>query len=275
MFTDEQYMPAWKKERVLADWQRFIRGGFRYHHFSPDLYQQLSLHCSFIAHTDRRRFWEHYFNSAAAALAVFMNQFGGTKVAAETRWVDWRSGTAADLKEAMCNQAEAIFPTFERLLTTYALERYEAEKWADAQERLAQLPAQRRDAQAMSHLGLLIELVFPFEVYLNHLRVDDELRDRLDFEAAPVIEAPWEPVPPFDAAEWELKARAGETTAVQHLSLFDEGEARSAATFGLTTEATPLAERIAALSAENEAAQRSAAPLVIENERAMPLENSP
>jgi len=125
MFVDEQYMSAREKQFVLDDWKRFITGGFREVDFTEALYRHLTLHCSFIAHTNRRHFYEIYFDDKTAALAGFINQFGGSKQAAETHWIDWRTGNTSDLKLAMCEEATALYPHFERVLTEYAQERYE------------------------------------------------------------------------------------------------------------------------------------------------------
>ena len=260
MFSNEQYMPAWKKEQILSDWQRFIRGGFRFRHFSPELYEHLTLNCSFQAHSSRRRFWEDYFDSKADALAVFMNQFGGSKVTAETRWVDWRGGSAADLKEAMSRAAEAVWPTFEQRLTTWAVERYEEEKWADAQQRAQGLSLDNISPARMTGLmGLLIELVFPIEVYLSSLQVDEALRDYLDMTTTPVIEDP-DPLPDFSAID-------PPPVSARHLSLFEAPaqETRDTTRYNDIS----LSERIAALTEAADA--QPDPPLVIEREKAMSL----
>ena len=262
MFTDEQYMSAGEKAVVLADWSRFIKNGFRDVDFTVALYKHLTLHCSFIAHTDRLRFHEFDFADTTAALSAFMNQFGGSKIAVETHWQEWRSGTASDLKEAMCAEATEFFPTFERVVGEYALERYEAEKWGDAGEKAAELPQRMQNAEAMSHMGLLFEMVFPFESYLHYLGVDEELRRRLTV-AQEIIFAP--PAPEVPA--WSLNGRAAETTAVHSLSLF--GEREEAMTLPpIAAGESNLARQIAALSAVTETAQ-TAPPLIIEDKRTL------
>ncbi len=118
VFSDERFMSAGDKWRVLRAWRRFIRGGFRYSQFSKALYKHLHLHCSFIAHYNRYGFWQHYFDSDARRLAAFLAQFGGDGLSVEygTRlWLGERE-VASDLNRAMCREMEVIYPALLQVL---------------------------------------------------------------------------------------------------------------------------------------------------------------
>ncbi len=269
MFTSERYISAGEKNIVLAGWSRFIRNGFREVDFSEALYKLLTLHCSFIAHTDRRRFYERFFADNAAALAVFMNQFGGTKVAAETLWVEWRSGTAHDLKEAMCEDATTLFPAFERVLAEYAREKYEEEKWHEARKQTAELPQQMQGSEAMSHMGIVFEIIFPFETYLNHLMVDDELRHRLTIEQEIIFASPDWPAPAAEAPSRNLNGRADEIAGVRHLSLFEQPEEKETVLPPIASGTADLMQQIAALSSPADDTTHHVSPVVIEGEKAL------
>jgi len=57
-----KFMTAEQKKRVLRQWDKFIEGGFSFHLFTDAIYQHLNLHCGFIAHYDRLRFYSTYWN---------------------------------------------------------------------------------------------------------------------------------------------------------------------------------------------------------------------
>lgn len=116
VFSDERFMSAGDKWRVLRAWRRFIRGGFRYSEFTAALYQHLIQHASFIAHWNRYGFWQHYFGSDARRLAAFLAQFGGDRQSVEYGATWWLGGTAADLNEAMCREMEVIYPALLQVL---------------------------------------------------------------------------------------------------------------------------------------------------------------
>jgi hypothetical protein len=102
-------MTADEKWRVLNDWKRFIRSGFRYSRFSQAAYKFLVNACAFIAHYDRYGFWSFYCDAEPESLLRLIQQFGGSRQSAElgARW--WLGGTGADLKQAMCSEMEIVF----------------------------------------------------------------------------------------------------------------------------------------------------------------------
>jgi len=120
-------------------------------------------------------------------------------------------------------------------------------------------------------MGTIFELVFPFETYLNYLKVDEELRDRLTIRQEVIFTTP---DTLFPAAEmtpaWNLNGRAEETTAAHHLSLF-EAQAQEITLPSIAVGASDLVDKIAALSAPREET-RAAPPRIIEGEKARHLE---
>ncbi len=108
-FIDEAHMTAAEKQRVLLDWQSFIRQGFKQQLFSHELYYFLHQNCAFIAHYDRERFWTYYFKSGIDRIRAFLNQFGGNKSAAEFGAADWLGRHYTDLKLAMCREMSLIY----------------------------------------------------------------------------------------------------------------------------------------------------------------------
>jgi hypothetical protein len=115
-FTDEQYLTSAEKQDILYGWQRFIRSGFREIFFTPQVYRFLADHAAFMAHRDRKTFWNYYFNSDIFRLRVFINQFGGSLVSAETQTTGWLNGPAADLKEAMCAEMGRLYGPVTQIL---------------------------------------------------------------------------------------------------------------------------------------------------------------
>lgn len=115
-FTKEPHLAVAAKQDLLYDWRRFIRSGFREIFFTDRLYRFLSNHAGFIAHHNRRTFWNYYFNSDIYRLLSFTNQFGGNLVAAETQITNWINGPAMDLKTAMCAEMQQIYGAINQVL---------------------------------------------------------------------------------------------------------------------------------------------------------------
>ncbi len=116
-FTDAQYMTAPQKRRVLGDWARFFAGGMEFKRFTKRLYQHLTLHCSFIAHFNRRGFYDTYF-ADPEALQSFLDQFDRSKgcVSVEygmTYWIRDGSEESAehyDLNDALVDAIADMLP---------------------------------------------------------------------------------------------------------------------------------------------------------------------
>jgi len=121
-FKDVEFMSAEEKGMVLRDWERFLvklteRQGptpTEEDHarvlraFTNRLYKHLHLHCSFIAHFDRRGFFDTYFTDPADTLR-FLRQFDKDSDcrAVECGGSWWLRGDYADINQAMC---EALLP---------------------------------------------------------------------------------------------------------------------------------------------------------------------
>lgn len=75
---DTQFMRAREKERVLHQWNIFLKYGCKWEHFTKPLYEHLINNCSFIAHYDIRGFYGTYFNEGDNT-ARFLTQFDRSK----------------------------------------------------------------------------------------------------------------------------------------------------------------------------------------------------
>ena len=60
-FKDVEFMTAQEKFKLVKQFERFVKGGFNWEHFTPRVYEHLHLHCGFIAHYNRHGFYETYF----------------------------------------------------------------------------------------------------------------------------------------------------------------------------------------------------------------------
>lgn len=108
-FTDEESLLAAEKWRILLDWQRFIRGGFKKHLFTETLYRHLHQNCGFNTvntHSGRAAFWEAYFDAGILDLKEFLDLFGRGQVV-QARW--FSVGRGEDLKLAMCAEVQLIY----------------------------------------------------------------------------------------------------------------------------------------------------------------------
>ena len=124
-FVDEEYLSAAGKQQILADWQRFISGGFKKLFFTRDLYQFLHHSCSFTAPSHQDAFWAYTFNSEVNRLRVFLNQFGGNGHSAEYGTRAWLDGPAADLKRAMCQEMARLYAPLLQVLEDLELKHAE------------------------------------------------------------------------------------------------------------------------------------------------------
>ena len=120
MFADEHFMSAAQKKKVLRAWSRFLKSGCAKTQFTEDLYNHLVQHCSFIAHFDRKDFYNFYFEQITTSLFRFFDQFDPEKpgISAEYGGTHWLSkhNTGSDLNHAM---REAGGPCLERLRQTF------------------------------------------------------------------------------------------------------------------------------------------------------------
>ena len=75
---DSQFMSARDKEKVLNQWETFLKYGCQREHFTKPLYTHLIMHCNFIAHYDIHGFYAEYFNNGDDAMR-FLSQFDRAK----------------------------------------------------------------------------------------------------------------------------------------------------------------------------------------------------
>ncbi len=117
-FTDEKFMSASDKRKVLRAWIRFLQNGCKQTQFTADLYHHLSQHCSFIAHYDRHGFYSVYFERHTPETFRFLDQFDPQKsgISAEYGTTHWLSPsvTGSDLNAAMREAAGPFVDSLRR-----------------------------------------------------------------------------------------------------------------------------------------------------------------
>src|SRR5258708_36759746 len=109
-FHDTEFMSACGKELVRKAWVRFLKHGLRSEDFSRRLYDYLHLHCGFIAHYNRRGFYDEYFESGETT-ACFLSQFDKRGECRSVESGIWLSnGEYEDLAKAMIEEGAAYIP---------------------------------------------------------------------------------------------------------------------------------------------------------------------
>lgn len=102
---DEAGYTAPQKAHLVADWQRFIRSGFKKLFFSPELYRFLQHQYSLAAYFNRARFWQYYFDDRPAHLRALLEQV-----------LNDGTGEAADLKIAMSQTLAPLYAPIGQVL---------------------------------------------------------------------------------------------------------------------------------------------------------------
>lgn len=102
---DVEFMTAKEKERVLKQWETFLRNGCERLDFHKPLYQHLINHCSFIAHYDINGFYSTYFDNGEDT-AHFLTQFDnrkGVPNSIEYNMAYWyKDSDMGDINQEMC-----------------------------------------------------------------------------------------------------------------------------------------------------------------------------
>jgi len=126
--TDSQFLSGAEKRKILKHWELFLKHGCRWEHFTNALYEHLHQHCSFIAHYDRRGFYETYFETGDDTVH-FLSQFEkrkaephGTPRSIEYGMTYWVTGDYADINKAMIEVASIYIPTLEKVARLSQLE---------------------------------------------------------------------------------------------------------------------------------------------------------
>lgn len=117
VMKDTKFMTAREKEKVLRDWERFLKNGCRRADFTKDLYHHLIDHCSFIAHYDINGFYETYFVRGDDTVH-FLSQFSRSKGCrsieyGNTYWIRGGNDVAeqyCDINNAMVDTATKYIP---------------------------------------------------------------------------------------------------------------------------------------------------------------------
>ncbi len=136
-FTDSTFMSAKGKHLVLRQWEAFLKDPC-WLRFTKALYEHLIQHCNFIAHYNRRGFFEVYFGEPSMTLK-FWGQFdrGTGCCSVEYGSSDWLNASDyRDINQAMVAAAE---PHLGRLRKQAADDEVERAKQSlqHAQNRLA------------------------------------------------------------------------------------------------------------------------------------------
>jgi len=133
-FQDAKFMTAKEKQRVLRAWERFLKNGLQFQHFTKALYNHLIQHCSFIAHYDRHGFFRTYFVNPEDTKG-FLDQFDRSKGCVSVEYGDnyWiRDSNSVckeyyDINNAMVDVLEPLLPEILRKLNEQGLEIAEKE----------------------------------------------------------------------------------------------------------------------------------------------------
>jgi len=110
---DVQFMSAKEKQKVLQQWELFLKNGLSKDKFTKLLYHHLIQHCSFIAHYDLHGFYSTYFEEGEDTVR-FLSQFdnrNGIPKSIEYGMIYWYTDPDYnDINSAMCRIASRYIP---------------------------------------------------------------------------------------------------------------------------------------------------------------------
>lgn len=109
---DSKFMSAREKERVVKQWEAFLKNECARARFTKTLYTHLIMHCSFIAHYDINGFYDTYFTEGEDT-ARFLSQFDRSKGcrSVELGMTYWLTGEDyGDINSVMVNIAARYIP---------------------------------------------------------------------------------------------------------------------------------------------------------------------
>jgi len=111
---DTKFLSAQEKEKVLRQWELFLKSGLSKDKFTKALYNHLIMHCSFIAHYDIHGFYSTYFEEGEDTVN-FLSQFdnrNGIPMSVEYGMMYWYTDPDYnDINSAMCRVASKYIPT--------------------------------------------------------------------------------------------------------------------------------------------------------------------
>jgi hypothetical protein len=107
IMKDVEFMTAKEKEKVLRNWNTFIKFRFQRKHFTKALYNHLHLHCSFIAHYNIDGFHSTYFSNPSDTKR-FLDHFN--RNSAKLGFSYWMNDSDyKDLNSPMCELVEEMY----------------------------------------------------------------------------------------------------------------------------------------------------------------------
>jgi len=115
---DTKFMTAQEKDKVLRNWEGFLKSGCSRSQFTKALYEHLINHCSFIAHYNIQGFYSTYFEEGEDT-AHFLSQFdnnNGVPRSIEYGMTYWYTDPDYnDLNSEMCNVASKYIPVLTKV----------------------------------------------------------------------------------------------------------------------------------------------------------------
>ena len=121
-YTDAEFMSAKEKDQIYKHWSHFlvvllVDVDKAFNHFSERLYKHLSLHCGFIAHYNRKGFFDTYFSGGIEEFNAFV------KTIRENSWMK----EYQDINKAMMNLLDEHLEKLERIFEnrSFAKDLYE------------------------------------------------------------------------------------------------------------------------------------------------------
>ena len=113
-----EFMSAHEKEKVLRQWELFLKSGCEEKRFTEPLYRHLINHCSFIAHYSRVGFYSTYFDEGEDTVR-FLSQFdnsNGIPKSIEYGMTYWYTDPDYnDINSEMCRVASKYIPALVKL----------------------------------------------------------------------------------------------------------------------------------------------------------------
>ena len=117
---DVEFMTALEKEKVLRQWERFLKSGCEEKRFTNSLYKHLINHCSFIAHYNIHGFYSTYFDEGGDTVH-FLSQFdnsNGIPKSIEYGMTYWITDEDYyDINIEMCRVASKYIPALVKMFS--------------------------------------------------------------------------------------------------------------------------------------------------------------
>lgn len=174
--------------KLLADWRRFIRNGFRYEDFSDAIFDYLmtvggfvDTAYNYVDSTARQKamFWSQYLDEGLGWLWSFIEMFGGSLDAVmgfDDEWI----GLAPDLNRRIIEEMRLIYPALENVLAEQRDMLYDAYKAFNLHEMELADGGWTAEQRAAASEGYDLDFYYyGGQELFDYDGVDDDLRDRL------------------------------------------------------------------------------------------------